>query len=215
MLSAEGFEKHLDIVWPAIADPNLKYVKIYRSEDNKTFIPVGIQSPRINRYSDYVDAIGKEYYYKITLLNGNYQESPFSNVVSAATKKMTDEQWLDMVQHANFRYYWEGAEPQSGMSLENIPGRQNMIASGASGFGIMALIVGTERKFITREQVIERFDRITKFLEKAEKFHGAFSHFMDGRTGKVEPFFGPNDNGGDLVETCISHAGPAGRPAIF
>jgi hypothetical protein len=78
-----------------------------------------------------------------------------------------------------------------------------MIASGASGFGIMALIVGAERKFITRQQAAERFDRITKFLERAAKFHGAFSHFIDGPTGKVEPFFGDNDNGGDLVETAF------------
>jgi hypothetical protein len=203
LLTAEGFEKHVDIVWPAITAPGIKYVKIYRSEDNKTFIPVGIQSRWINRYADFVDVTNKEFFYKITLLNDSYQESSFSNVVSAVTKKMTDDQWLDMVQRANFHYYWEAAEPHSGMALENIPGRQNMIASGASGFGIMALIVGTERKFITREQAIERFDRITRFLEKAEKFHGAYSHFIDGPTGKVEPFFGPNDNGGDLVETSF------------
>ncbi len=164
---------------------------------------MGIQSRQIKRYADYVDITNKEFFYKITLVNESYHESSFSNVVSAVTKKMTDDQWLDMVQRANFRYYWEGAESQSGMALENIPGRQNMIASGASGFGIMALIVGTERKFITREQAIERFDRITRFLEKAEKFHGAYSHFIDSHTGKVEPFFGPTDNGGDLVETSF------------
>jgi hypothetical protein len=110
---------------------------------------------------------------------------------------------LDMVQQAQFIYYWEGAEENSGLSLENIPGRQNMVASGASGFGIMALIVGAERKFITRQQAVERFGRITKYLEKAERFHGAFSHFIDGPSGKVEPFFGDRDNGGDLVETSF------------
>jgi len=78
-----------------------------------------------------------------------------------------------------------------------------MIAAGASGFGIMALIVGTERKFISREQSVERFMKIVDFLTKAEKFHGAFPHFMDGPSGKVEPFFGRRDNGGDLVETSF------------
>src|SRR5205085_9297482 len=73
----------------------------------------------------------------------------------------------------------------------------------ASGFGIMALIAGAERKFITRKQVVDRFLKITAFLTRAEKFHGAFSHFIDGPTGKVEPFFGPRDNGGDLVETSF------------
>lgn len=203
LLSAEGFERHVDIVWSAVNDANVRYVKIYRSVDNKNFQPVGIQSSSINRYADYTDVVGQKFYYKITLLDGLYKESAFSNVVSASTRPMTDEEWLDMVQRASFRYYWEGAEANSGLSRENIPGRRNMIASGASGFGIMALITGVERKFITRQQAMERFDRITSFLEKAEKFHGAYSHFIDGPTGKVEAFFGPNDNGGDLVETSF------------
>ncbi len=116
---------------------------------------------------------------------------------------MNDDELLDMVQEAHFRYYWEGAEKNSGLALENIHGRRNMIATGASGFGIMALLVGAERKLITREQLVQRFDKITTFLEKSEKFHGAFPHFIDGTTGKVEPFFGPRDNGADLVETSF------------
>ena len=78
-----------------------------------------------------------------------------------------------------------------------------MIATGASGFGIMALIVGTERKFITREESVDRFIKIVNFLEKAETFHGVYPHFMDGTTGKVVTFFGKRDNGADLVETSF------------
>jgi hypothetical protein len=90
-----------------------------------------------------------------------------------------------------------------------------MIASGASGFGIMALIVGTERKFISRQQAVDRFIRIVDFLEATEKFHGAFSHFIDGPTKKVEPFFGTNDNGGDLVETSFLMQGLLAARAYF
>jgi exo beta-1,2-glucooligosaccharide sophorohydrolase (non-reducing end) len=203
LTSAKGYEKHVDITWNKIEDTSVQYIKVYRSPDNKSFYPVGIQSPFIWRYTDYTDTTGKKFYYRISLLDHSYKESPFSNIVSASTRPMTDEQLLDMVQETNFRYYWEGAEPNSGLALENIHGRRNMIASGASGFGIMALIAGTERKFITRQQAIERFDRITRFLESADEFHGAFAHFMDGKTGNVEPFFGERDNGGDLVETSF------------
>lgn len=203
LLSAMGFEKHIDITWVPVRDSAVKYVKIYRSEDGGKFQPVAIQSPQLSRYADFTGVTGKKYFYKITFLNDAYKESTLSNVVSDFTKAMNDEQWLDMVQRAHFRYYWEGAEAVSGLSLENIPGRRNMIASGASGFGMMALLVGVERKFITREQAVERFDSITLFLEKAEKFHGAFPHFIDGSTGKADPFFGPRDNGGDLVETSF------------
>ena len=72
---------------------------------------------------------------------------------------------------------------------------------------MMTILVGVERGFITREQAVDRFLRITDFLTKAEKHHGAFSHFMDGRTGKTVPFFGPRDNGGDLVETSFMTQG--------
>jgi hypothetical protein len=78
-----------------------------------------------------------------------------------------------------------------------------MIATGASGFGIMALIAGTERGFISRKESVERFTRIVNFIEKADKYHGAVAHFIDGKTGKTEPFFGKRDNGADLVETSF------------
>ncbi|MDQ6844298.1 MAG: hypothetical protein M3Z92_08110 [Bacteroidota bacterium] len=203
IVSCAGYAKHVDLSWKPIADSAVRYVKIYRSENGKDFMPVGIQSPEISRYADFTGTTGKSYNYKISFLNYKYEESNLSNMISVKTKPMTDDELLTMVQEACFRYYWDNAERISGLAKENIPGRQNMVAAGASGFGIMALIVGTERKFITRKQSVERFLKIVNFLEKAEKFHGAFSHFIDGPTRKVEPFFGPRDNGGDLVETSF------------
>ena len=213
--TCEGYAKHIDISWKPFNDEHIKFVKIYRSQDGKNFVPVGIQSPLINRYADYTGVTGKKYFYKISFLNYTYKETGLSNSVSAFTKAMTDADLLTMVQKACFRYYWEGAENVSGMAKENIPGRANMIAAGASGFGIMALIVGTERKFITRKQSVERFLKITSFLENAEKFHGAFPHFIDGPTGKVEPFFGDRDDGGDLVETSFLTQGLLAARAYF
>ncbi|MCC8152800.1 MAG: beta-glucosidase [Tannerellaceae bacterium] len=158
-------------------------------------------------YTDFTGETGIEFHYYITCLNAVYKESAPSNMASAQTYSMTDEQLLDMAQEAHFRYYWEGAEPVSGLARENIPGRKDMIATGASGFGIMAILTGIERGFITRQEGIERSERITSFLEKADKFHGAVSHFIDGPTGKTVPFFGPKDNGGDLVETSFLYQG--------
>ena len=67
----------------------------------------------------------------------------------------------------------------------------------------MALIVGVDRGFITREQGLERLARIVDFLEKAPRYHGVWSHFMDGSTGQTLPVFDMFDNGGDLVETAF------------
>jgi len=116
---------------------------------------------------------------------------------------MSDEELLTMVQEACFRYYWDGAHPVAGMAIEILPGDENLVAVGASGHGIMALLVGVERGFITREQGIERMLKIVRFLSKADRFHGVFPHFLDGRTGKVIARFGKYDDGGDLVETAF------------
>ena len=204
LIAAKGYEQHVDISWKKIPETSpVKYVEIYRSADNKDFIPVGIQYPYTNRFSDFTGVTGKKFYYKISLVSENYSQSKFSNIVNAATHSLTDSAWLDMVQEANFRYYWEGAEPNSGLALEDIPARSYMIAAGASGFGMMAILAGVKRSFITREQAVQRFTKIVNFLLKAEKFHGAFAHFMDGRTGEVIPYFGQYDDGGDLVETSF------------
>ncbi len=132
-------------------------------------------------------------------------------VISDQNEKMdySDEQLLDTIQKQTFNYFWEGAEPTSGMGAERIhmdnvypQNDQSVVTLGGSGFGVMAILVGVKRKFITREQALDRLIQITDFLEKADRFHGAWPHWLNGKTGKVQPF-GKKDNGGDLVETAF------------
>lgn len=118
-----------------------------------------------------------------------------------------------VVQEKTFQYFWEGAEPTSGLARERFhtddvyPSKdKNVVTSGGSGFGVMALIVGMERGFITRAQGAARFETIIHFLETADRFHGAWPHWWNGETGKVKPF-GKNDDGGDLVETSFMAQG--------
>jgi hypothetical protein len=114
---------------------------------------------------------------------------------------ISDDALLTKVQEQTFKYFWDFAHPVSGMARErNTSG--DIVTSGGSGFGIMSLILGIERNFITRQQGMERLDKILDFLETADRFHGAWSHWINGTTGKVVPF-SPNDNGGDLVETSF------------
>lgn len=200
----KGFERHVDLSWNNVDVETTRYVKIYRSRDNKNFKEVGVQSPdEFSRYVDYTGIPGKTYYYKLSSLGYDYSESPLSESVKVSTHEMSDDELLEMVQEASFRYYWEGAEKNSGLALENIPGRKNMIATGASGFGIMALVVGVERGFIARGEFVNRMEKIVRFVENGDRFKGALSHFMDGPSGKVEAFFGKYDNGADLVETSF------------
>ncbi|MDA3905516.1 MAG: hypothetical protein PF484_05510 [Bacteroidales bacterium] len=205
LTSTKGYQSHVDIKWKPLVDKNIRYIKIYRSiKDDNNYQAVGIQSPWIPGFTDFIgDNKSTEFSYRITFLDDNYKETSFSNIMSAKTKIMTDEDFLDMIQESNFRYYWEGAEVNSGLALENIPGRNSMIALGASGFGIMAIITGVERDYISKDEAIDRFLKIIQFLKEADRFHGVYPHFLDGETGKIVPFFGLKDNGGDLVETSF------------
>jgi hypothetical protein len=125
----------------------------------------------------------------------------------ASSLQISDDSLLTIVEHQTFQYFWEGAEPVSGMACERVhidgvypENDKSVVTSGGSGFGIMAILTGIERKFITREQGLTRMRQIVDFLSKADRFHGAWSHWMYGETGKVKPF-GMKDNGADLVET--------------
>ena len=202
-LSAKAYGRHIDLTWNAGKENDLQAYKIYRSFDGNKYQPVGIQKANIHRYSDFIGETNRTVYYQISAMDVNYNESKLSEKTSATTYPMSDDQLLSMVQEACFRYYWEAAHPVAGLALENIPGDKNMVAIGASGFGIMAIIVGIERNFISREQGISRMLKIVRFLETADRFHGAWPHFIDGTTGKVIPLFSKYDNGGDLVETAF------------
>lgn len=114
---------------------------------------------------------------------------------------LSDDALLTLVQRQTFKYFWDFAHPSSGMARErNTSG--NTVTSGGSGFGLMAIIVGIERGFISRQQGIDRLNDIVSFLETADRFHGAWSHWLNGNTGDALPF-SANDNGGDLVETSL------------
>lgn len=120
---------------------------------------------------------------------------------------ISDDSLLTLTEYQTFQYFWDGAEPVSGAARERIhidgvyPAHdENIVTSGGTGFGIMAIIAATERGFITREQSVQRLTKLVDWLGHADRFHGAWPHWMVGETGKVKPF-SPKDNGGDLVET--------------
>lgn len=202
-LQATAFERHIDLTWDAAGGPELQHYRIERSTDGGPFMAVGIQVPGITRFADFLGRVGREATYRAVSVDRHYRNSAPSAAVTTRTRAMSDNELLTMLQEACFRYYWEAADPNSGLALENIPGDDRIVATGASGFGVMALIVGTERGFITREQSVRRFERILDFLEKAPRYHGAWSHFMNGRTAQSIPLFDMYDNAGDLVETAF------------
>jgi exo beta-1,2-glucooligosaccharide sophorohydrolase (non-reducing end) len=167
------------------------------------FKAIGVQRYGVIRFADFVGDPQPTASYRVSARTSSLQESPLSEAVAASTHPMTDDELLTMVQEASFRYYWEAAEPNSGMARENMPGDDDVIALGASGFGVMAMVVGAERGFATREEVVDWLLRITDFLSRADRYHGAWPHFLGGRTGHDTAVFGIYDDGADLVETSF------------
>ncbi len=116
--------------------------------------------------------------------------------------EITDEELLTKVQEQTFKYFWDFGHPTSGLARErNTSG--NTVTIGGSGFGVMSILVGIERGFITRQEGIDRLETIIDFLtDEAERYHGAWSHWLNGSSGETIPF-SANDDGGDLVETSF------------
>lgn len=128
-------------------------------------------------------------------------------------ENLSDEALMDKVQKESIKYFWDYAEPNSYLARERYyegdASTQNdahVVTTGGSGFGLASILVGVERGFISRQEAVSRLDKMMDFLACADRFKGAWSHWIDGRTGKVIPF-SQKDNGGDLVETSFLASG--------
>ena len=120
----------------------------------------------------------------------------FTQCKSPAAKpdRISDEALMDTLQRRTFNYFWEGAEPNSGLARERYhmdgeypAGGPEIVTSGGSGFGIMAILAGIDRGYVSREEGLRRMEKIVGFLEKADRFKGAYPHWWNGETGHVQP----------------------------
>ncbi len=117
-----------------------------------------------------------------------------------------DDELLDLVQRQTLRYFWDFAHPVSGLARERsdaTPGcGADTVTTGGTGFGVMAIVAGVERGWLGREEAAARLLEMVRFLGRAERFHGIFPHWLDGRTGATAAF-SEHDDGADLVETSF------------
>lgn len=115
---------------------------------------------------------------------------------------LSDNALLDKVQQQTFKYFWDFGHPVSGMARERNTSDE-VVTTGGTGFGIMAIVTAASRGFITRAEAATRVLKISNFLiNNCTKYHGAYAHWIHGVTGVTIPF-SVNDNGGDLVETSL------------
>lgn len=198
-LRATGYESHITLEWDPL--PASSFV-VLKSSGVGDMLRIDTVSNALHHYVDYLgtDEIWAEY--QILALDSAGSVFAKSPNADASTMQLSDDKMLSMVQRATLRYFWDYAHPVSGMARERFPGDEHVVTSGGTGFGIMAILAGIEQGFISRQDAAERVLKIVKFLEQADRFHGAWPHWMDGRTGKVIPF-SERDDGGDLVETAF------------
>ncbi len=196
-----GYEKHVDIEWYNNAETDLAGYKVYRKAAGQFIFYTNLPKEKSYLWLN-IGSAGITNEFKVSAYDLAGNESPLSDSVVTITHNMTDEEFLDMVQRSTFRYFWDYAHPVSGLTRERL-GSGEIVTTGGSGFGVMSLLVGAERGFVKRQQSAARMLTILNFLLlKADRFHGAFPHWMNGTTGEVIPF-SQYDNGGDLVETAF------------
>jgi hypothetical protein len=171
-------------------------------QNNDSTVLLKPQSP-LKKYTAYVLNIDAELK---SVKKASFQTSTkntFITVLDSTNKfpVISDDELLTLVQKQTFKYFWDFAHPTSGLALErNSSG--DLVTSGGSGFGIMAIIVGVQRGFITRAEGLARMQTIVNFLKNTAKtYHGVYPHWLSGSTGNTIAFSG-NDNGADLVETA-------------
>lgn len=199
-----SYELHIDLIWQPNTESDLAGYKIYKW-DGSTYQFLAVVKKYRSFFSEWIGNTSVTNKYKITAYDQSNNESTKSNEVTTLTHQMTDDEFLDMTQRATLRYFWDWGDPNSGIARERWQPNESDVTNtiGGGGFGVMAIVVGIHRGFISRADGVERMKKIVDFLAtKIDKFHGAFPHWFNGSTGKVVKF-GNYQDGGDIVETSF------------
>jgi hypothetical protein len=197
--TATAYDSHVELNWDQPID-DLSY-RIYASFDAGQSFTLRTETTE-DYYLDFVPDSAKtlEIIYRI-VATAQGKESE-ANEITTQTKDFSDDELMDMIQRYSFRYFWEGAHQETGMALERSNGNGTTAASGATGMGLMAMIVAHEREYQEKEEVKDRIIKILDFLENCERHHGAWSHWYNAETLETLPF-SSDDDGGDIVETSF------------
>ena len=214
-LTATGHDKSVYLRWEPQAGEDVTYTVERAPAADGPWVVITEPPVVVNVHCDWIGENGLAAWYRVAV--GDTILGP----VSATTIAEDDEALLDFVQEATFRYFWDGAHSISGMAYERYQGGRpsRPVTTGGTGFGLMALLVGAERGFVTREACAERVLKLLTFLEEdVQRYHGVWSHWLDGATGETirfarkmkdgQPVLDDNglpidDDGGDIVETAF------------
>src|SRR5690606_37400096 len=101
-----------------------------------------------------------------------------------------DDAFLEELERATFLYFWEQADPKTGLVKDRCNVRtgtdQSTVANiAATGFGLTALCIGAERGYISATDARDRAIATLRFLYNEMHTHrGFFYHWADVHTGE-------------------------------
>ncbi len=201
-IKATGYDAHVELTFD---NPDAFIYDIYVSKDGGKTFTKRVETNG-DEYLDFVTDLGRNLslIYRLMPKGMNVlSKDAVKFQVKVQTHIFSDDELLNMVQQYTTRYFFNYADPDCGMARErsNNP-NGNIVTTGGTGFGIMALIAGDRRGYFSHEAAFQKINQIVAFLEKADRFHGAWAHWYNGNTGKVFNF-SKYDDGGDLVETAF------------
>jgi hypothetical protein len=119
-------------------------------------------------------------------------ESSSSASPAAARLSATDHAFLEDLERRSFEYFWEQADPHTGLvpdraRMDGAPldeNHQGTASIAATGFGLTGLCIAADRNWITRAQAAERTrNTLVFFASKAFNQRGWFYHWLDAKTG--------------------------------
>jgi hypothetical protein len=127
----------------------------------------------------------------LSTLSNLWGQQRASSVPPASPKNFSnaDDELLEELEKASFKYFWEQAHPETGLVLDRchasapIAGVLGSIA--ATGFGLTALCIGEKRGFVSRPAAEARALNTLRFLwKKLPNHRGFFYHFGNVNTGE-------------------------------
>jgi hypothetical protein len=203
-LEATGCERRIDLSWHLDSEiPGAKFDVFRASAESGDFAKINRTAQDYTVFSDFIGENQRSFSYRIEARKPDGTPLVFSNTVSATTREQNDPDFLTSIQQVTFRYFWDFAHPVSGLAREGLRHDRKIVTSGGSGFAVMSIIVGVEREFITRSEAVGHILKMVRFLQDTcPRYHGMWSHWIDGTTGRTIPF-SAKDDGGDIVESSF------------
>jgi hypothetical protein len=100
-----------------------------------------------------------------------------------------DHALLDELQRASFEFFWDEADPATGLVRDraNADGGGPPVKSSiaATGFGLTALCIGHHRNYRSSDEIVTRVRQTLHFLaNQAPQVEGFLYHFVDSQTGE-------------------------------